>query len=101
MTRIFKFREIRASFSQKGFEEVEGSKHEKYRFIDMSGRKTKIRTVLSRRPDSSDLDQRTQGQIARQMRLTTNQFRSFIDCSLSREEYGVIVSNLLTMEQEN
>ena len=101
MTKIFKFREIRASFTQKGFEELDGSKHEKYRFVDEGGRKTKIQTVLSRRPDGSDLDQRTQGQIAKQMRLTTNQFRSFVNCSLSREEYGVIVSNLLTMEQEN
>ena len=98
MNRIVKFREVRASFSQKGFEEVEGSNHEKYRFIDERGRKTEIRTVLSRRPDGSDLDRGTQGQIARQMRLTTSQFREFVNCSISRADYGIIVANLRKTE---
>ncbi|MCY4096104.1 MAG: hypothetical protein OXG05_13380 [Gammaproteobacteria bacterium] len=101
MSSSVTFRNIRASFSQKGFEKIEGSNHEIYRFVDESGRKTGIQTLLSRRPGGTDIDPSTQGKIARQMRLTTSQFRNFVDCSLSREEYSGIVAKLRSIGQEH
>ena len=101
MSRNVTFRDIRVSFSQKGFEKTEGSNHERYRFVDASGQKTEIQTLLSRRPGGADIDHALQGLIARQMRITTSQLREFVDCSLSKDEYSSIVADLHKPEVGN
>ena len=73
---------------------MEGAKHQKFQFINENGNKTRVITHLSRKPSGTDLDANLQGKIARQMKLSSNQFREFVDCTLTIEEYRVILANL-------
>ena len=82
-----KFSDVRRSLTLKGFEMREGAKHEKYYFLDDEDRKTRANTVLSRSNRGRDVNDRLQSSIAKQMKLTKNQFKQFVDCTLSKEDY--------------
>ena len=77
--------EIIAALCKKGFTQLEGAKHLKLLHIGEDGFRTGIYTVFSR--GAADLSDKTLAGIARQLRLTSAEFRRFVDCEVSASGY--------------
>lgn len=86
------YREVRRCFSRKGFEKEEGSNHERYWYVHINGVKSQIQTVLSRQAGGRTVSQGLQSDIASQLSLSNAQFREFVNCSITKEDYDAIVT---------
>jgi hypothetical protein len=84
-----KVRNVRRALKAKGFHEEDRDHH--YYFLQHQGKLTPIHTKISH--GETDLYDGLCSQMARQMRLTTAQFRQFVDCTLTSEGYvGTLIS---------
>lgn len=80
----YKVREVVKSLLKKGFEEVEGSRHRKFRLYH-EGSRTSVATVMSH--GETELREVLTGVVARQLSLTHRQFDDLVKCPLDHEGY--------------
>jgi hypothetical protein len=78
-----KVREIERALTTKGFKKAENDHH--FYFYYHEGKKTAIRTKISH--GETEVHDRNCGLMARQIKLTSPQFREFVDCGLTKEKY--------------
>ncbi len=77
--------DVEASLKKKGFNQEEGD-HRFYKLI-VGGKYTGICTKTSRGKEYKSLGDNLVSQMARQLRLTTKEFVSLVDCTLSGPAY--------------
>ena len=80
-------RRVQASLTNKGFREKHGGDHVFLIYHDSDDRKTSIRTKLSRGSRPKDLKPAMQSTLARQCGLSNREFKSLVDCSMSRDDF--------------
>ena len=80
---------VMAALERKGFSASEGD-HTYYIYHTTDGRKTLAKTKVSH--SGKDIADAVLGMMARQCKLNAQQFRSLVDCPLSREEYEGILA---------
>jgi hypothetical protein len=76
-------REVDSALTRKGFRAVD-NKHRFY-FLYRDGKKTSIRTMISH--GEREISDSNCGNMARQMRITTSQFKDFVDCTIEGKDY--------------
>ena len=76
-------REVDSALTSKGFKKVDRDHH--FYFLWHAGKITTIRTKISH--GEREISDTNCGLMARQMRLTTPQFRKFVDCTIREEHY--------------
>ena len=81
-----KGRDIDAAFRRKCFRRDMDGKHITYCFQTSDGRDTNFVTRMSHGMMGSSLDAKLIGDMARQLRLSKNQFLALIDCTMSADE---------------
>lgn len=86
-----KHRNVRSGLSTKGFEIEENRKHIHFVYVDLQGRTTTARTMLSHAAASDDISDQLLGQMARQVGLKRSEFLDLVDCPMSREALDVRV----------
>lgn len=79
-------RKVEQSLSAKGFE-VDESDHHRFVYYTTKGKLTTIRTKTSHSKKMKDIGDPLVGAMAKQVRLTRDQFVNLINCPLSRREY--------------
>ena len=75
-----------ASLTRKGFKSREGD-HTFLIYHTLEGKKTPVRTKTSHTPKMKDIPDALLGQMARQCRLSKQQFLELVDCPLDRVTY--------------
>lgn len=88
-----KHREVRASLQAKGFLAEEKRKHIHFIYVDLAGRTTAARTMISHGAGSDDIGDSLLGKMATQVGLKRAEFLDLIDCPMSREALDAKVSN--------
>lgn len=78
--------EIEAALPRKGFQEIPDRDHKVYKLV-VDNKYTGIYTKTSRGSNYKTLSSDLVGRIARQLRLTTKEFKSLVDCPLSEADY--------------
>lgn len=81
-----KAREIRSALESKGFDVEEGRKHIHFIYVDLQGRTTAARTMLSHGAAGGDVSDNLLSQMARQIGLRRNDFLRLVDCPMSRAD---------------
>jgi|GEM_PF-4071956 len=84
------FREIRGTFSKLKFRKKEKTDHEWYELRNRDGGFV-LATSLSRQAGGRDVSKKLLGKIAKDISLTSNQFRKAIGCPLDHEGYYEIL----------
>jgi hypothetical protein len=79
----FKAREVKSALTSKGFKEENRDHH--YYFFYYLGKKSPINTKISF--GETDIDPRLSSMMARQVKLTSPNFKNFVDCKLTGENY--------------
>ena len=79
-------KDIESSLIKKGFKKKEGKKHIKFFYCDEDGVKTRVTTLLSR-SSYKEINDKWVGDMARQCRLSKDDFIDFVECALSHEDY--------------
>ena len=83
--------DVEAALERKGFLRRE-SDHSHFTYYTEGGAPTRVRTKTSHGRRSDDIHDKLLSRMANQCRLSKQQFRDFVDCSLSRHDYeGVLV----------
>lgn len=85
--------EIKKSLEYKGFKN-RGGDHEFYIYHTQSGKKTIIRTKLSRGTGYKVYSDSLLAAMAKQCKLTKGKFLDLVDCSLTQDDYEKILSTL-------
>ncbi len=78
-----KSRDIVGALLNKGFK-TDNHDHKFYYYV-RNGKITSIRTKVSH--GKSNVDKKLIGKMARQMRISKNQFVDFVDCILTQKKY--------------
>jgi hypothetical protein len=81
---VFKTRHVAVSLCAKGFREDHKRDH-RYYFFYHQGKKSSIQTKISHNAD--EIDDYLCSAMSRQMRLTRDQFKKFVECPLKAEAY--------------
>jgi hypothetical protein len=79
-------RMVEASLVAKGFQKVEGD-HSFFIYYDVNGKKSPVRTKMSHGTSSKQLSDNLISVMAKQCRLSSRDFKSLVNCPLSRLEY--------------
>ena len=87
-------KKVLKSLTEKGFEKREGSSHSVLFYRNTHGKKTGIRTVISRGKEYRSLGPSIMSIMADQCGLSNTQFRDFIDCTISKHEYDSLVKRV-------
>jgi hypothetical protein len=82
-----KHRAIRSGLSAKGFEVEENRKHIHFVYVDIEGRTTTARSMLSHASGGEDVSDNLLGQMAKQVGLKRAEFLEMVDCPMSREYF--------------
>lgn len=83
--------DVEAALERKGFERRKGD-HRYFTYCTARGTRTRVRTKTSHGRSGADIDDELLSRMAKQCRLSKEQFRDFVDCSLSRSDYeGVLL----------
>lgn len=82
-------RDVDASLRNKGFVHKEGD-HDFYIYHTMDGLKTRIHTKTGH-GKSFDISDHLLSQMARQVKLSSTEFKDLIDCPLSQDGYEHIL----------
>ena len=85
--------EIKKSLEFKGFKSREGD-HQYYVYYTTNGKKTIIKTKLSRGSGYKVYSDPLLAAMAKQCKLTKGKFLDLVDCSLSQNDYEGILSTL-------
>lgn len=78
-----KTEDIKRALLKKGFREKSGDHH--FFILYYEGKKTSIRTKISRSED--DIGDPLVLAMSKQMKLSKKQFETYVECSLSLEQY--------------
>jgi predicted RNA binding protein YcfA (HicA-like mRNA interferase family) len=94
-----KVRDVSKALKAKGFGEDVSKDHVYYFFFD-KGKRTAINTKISH--GETEISDHLFSSMAKQIKLTTGQFRNFVDCRLSREGYAAVLveANHLSPQEE-
>ncbi len=92
-----KARKVKQALKAKGFREE--NRHHHFYFLEHQGKLTPINTKISH--GETDLSDGLCSQMARQMKITTVQFRQFVDCTLTSERYVSILISAGFLESSN
>lgn len=77
---------VEAGLKEKGFEQREGD-HHFFTYVTIEGKKTTIKTKTSHTPKMKEIPDNLLGQMAKQCKLTKQEFLDLVDCPLSRCQY--------------
>jgi hypothetical protein len=88
-------RQVDSSLTSKGFHKVDNDHH--FYFLYHNGKKTSIRTKISH--GEREISDTNCGLMARQMKLTTPQFKQFVDCKLVHAAYVELLINAGHLER--
>lgn len=80
-----KARKIRSALTGKGFERSEGGPHEMYS-MRVDG-KIVVSTNMSRGSSHEEIGKKLLSQMAKQLHMSNRQFRDYLDCKYSYEDY--------------
>lgn len=67
--------------------------------MTIEGKKTSVRTKTSHTPKMKDIPDNLLSQMAKQCKLSKNDFFRLLDCLLSREEYEAILKEQGTLSE--
>lgn len=81
-----KRRDIERALELKGFKRTEGNRSF-FIYYTQAGKKTTVRTKTSHGRGSQDIGDRLTSRMAKQCKLTNDDFRQLVDCRLSRKRY--------------
>lgn len=84
-------KDVDAALRSKGFRAEEGD-HTFYFYYTQAGKRTPVRTKISRGSKYKRLDDNLLAAMARQCRLTKVQFADLVHCPLSREDYERVLA---------
>ncbi len=80
--------QIRSALTLKGFEEKNGSNHDKFFYHTIEdGKKTAVFTILSRGSSYKDYGDSLLGKMSKILRISRPQLNNLISCSMNRQEY--------------
>lgn len=85
---------IRKSLLKKGFVEKKKTKHVFYQLYH-GGFNTGIQTFVSRGSDNIDISGSLEADMARQCRISIDDFRRLIECSVSENDYYNLVKKYI------
>ncbi len=77
---------VEKSLRKKGFHETQGD-HHYFTYHDLNGKKTTVYTKTSHTPKMKELSDPLLSQMAKQVKLTKQEFMDFIDCTLTQVKY--------------
>lgn len=83
-------RDVESALCRKGLRES-GGRHRRFVFYTRDNKKTSVWTHTSHGSKHRDLSVSILGKMAGQCRLTNDQFRTSIECPMSREDYEKIL----------
>ena len=89
---------VESALKGKGFEQTEGD-HHFFVYMTVEGKKTSVRTKTSHTPKMKDIPDNLLSQMAKQCKLSKNDFFRLLDCPLSREEYEAILKEQGTLSE--
>ena len=84
-------RQIESSLVAKGFEQREGD-HHFYAYWSKAGKKTAVFTKTSHTPKMKSIPDELLSLMARQCKLTKQQFLELVDCPMNRDSYELILA---------
>jgi hypothetical protein len=94
MSRVREAQKINAALIKKGWKRNVGGKHVRYAFLDVDGKESVIKTMISHGMSGTALSEDLMSKMARQLHLTKQQFLDLIDCRLSEEGYRECLRDL-------
>ena len=83
-------RDIEGALLKKGFKKRDGD-HSYYIYYGINGDKTGVFTKTSHGAKGRTISDDLFGRMARQLKLTNNEFDELVQCPLSREKYESIL----------
>jgi len=83
---------VEASLVTKGFEQKDGD-HHYYFYCSVVGKKTAVFTKTSHTLKMKTISDELLSQMARQCKLTKQQFLDLVDCPMNRETYEKILAS--------
>ena len=86
-----KGREVDAALRKKGFRRDVDGKHIWYYFRDSNDEEADVKVMMSHGMMGHSLSAKLIGDMARQLRLTKQQFLALIDCTLDEEGYSELL----------
>lgn len=89
---VLERRSVEAALERKGFEPAQGD-HHFFVYWTIAGTKTSVWTKTSHGSGYKTLSDDLVGKMAKQCGISTGQFKTFVDCKLSREEYEKALVN--------
>lgn len=89
---------VESGLKDKGFEQTEGD-HHFFVYVTTEGKKTAVRTKTSHTPKMKDIPDNLLSQMARQCKLSKNDFFRLLDCPLDREKYEAILKEQGILDQ--
>jgi hypothetical protein len=81
---------VESGLKDKGFEQTEGD-HHFFVYKTIEGKKTSVRTKTSHTPKMKDIPDNLLSQMAKQCKLSKNDFFRLIDCPMDRDDYEAIL----------
>jgi len=82
---------VESALRNKGFEQTEGD-HHFFVYLTIEGKKTAVRTKTSHTPKMKDIPDNLLSQMAKQCKLSKDDFFRLLDCPLSREDYEELLT---------
>ena len=92
MAATYKKATVESALEAKGFRRRE-SHHSYFVYYTEGGVKAPVQTKTSHGKGGADIPNHLIGRMARQCKLRTTDFRSLVDCSLSRAEYEALLAS--------
>ena len=87
-------RDILGSLERKGFMRRKKGDHIHLVYYDLVGKKTQARTKLSHGTKHRSISAVLVGLMARQCKLSTNEFVRLVDCSMDQREYDELIGRM-------
>lgn len=81
-----KARDVMKALSKKGFQEDDGRDHHYY-FFYVNGKKTIIKTKVSRGASHSDVPDVILNRMQKQLHLPKKEFNEYLNCTFSENDY--------------
>ena len=80
-------KKVRSALKRKGFVEDKSGHHRSYEYMTLDGKLSGISTYMSHGSKPKDLDSYLVGEMAKQCKLGTGEFRKLVDCPMGQAEY--------------
>ena len=90
-------RAVERALRNKGFRR-EDRHHRFFIYYTAAGEKTPVRTKTSHGRGGNDIKDDVVSRMAQQCRITNQQFRQLVDCSLSQDDYEQELTDLGVLE---